>query len=568
MSTAEANALWATRIVDACVAAGVGHAFLSPGSRNTPLLLAFRQAGVPSTVVVDERSSGFVALGWMRSSGLAAALVSTSGSAPFHYGPAVAEADASSLPLLVLSADRPERLRHCGSMQTSLQAKMLPELFRSNVDLPAPVDGSESLVSCEHALATLGGAYPGPVSINVQFEEPLWDASIDRASATDHFEQKATLMRGVYDETDRLPDHFFDVGRRGVISVGPPADGLLSFSDEVRTAIRSLASRLGWPVLAELHSSLRESEQYILEYPDLTTRLLGDSLHQEPPQSVLHFGLFPTSKNVQGVLRAAQNVVHVDTRPGLRLPLDGNLSTYRAAPQSLLACAEFSEQDKSTTWTKRWFDTDRRISEVLEKLPRETLFEPNVARALFGSMNDGALLVVANSMPIRQTDVWLGYGTRDRITSVARGVSGIDGTISAALGSTLARSEPVWVFLGDLAFLHDVGALALVKELNAPLNLVVSDNRGGGIFRRLPIAKHPEAFESHFITAQKEVDLASAARGFGVAARDVESFDELKSALEWAAKETSASVIVVKTNSEFDVAEERRVVSALQEALQ
>ena len=122
--------------------------------------------------------------------------------------------------------------------------------------------------------------------------------------------------------------------------------------------------------------------------------------------------------------------------------------------------------------------------------------------------------------------------------------------------------------MGDLAFLHDVGALALVKELNAPVKLVVSDNRGGGIFRRLPIAKHPDAFESHFITAQTEVDLASAARGFGVAARDVESFDELQSALDWAAQETSPSVVVVKTNSEFDVAEERRVVSALEEALQ
>ena len=373
MSTANANAQWAARIVDACVAAGVGHAFLSPGSRNTPLLLAFRNAGVPSTIVVDERSSGFVALGWVRSSGLAAALISTSGSAPFHYGPAVAEADASSLPLVVLSADRPERLRACGSMQTSLQANLLPELFRSSVDLPAPVDGTEDLSSCELALASLGGAYPGPVSINVQFEEPLWDPSSDRVPTVDFFEQKVTLTRGAYCETDILPEHFFDVGRRGVISVGPPADGLLSFSDEARRAIQALAGRLGWPVVAELHSTLRESEQCVLEYPDLTTRLLSDSLRREPPQSVLHFGLFPTSKNVQGLLRTAQNVVHVDTRPGLRLPLDGNLSTYRASPQSLLSAVEISERNQPEPWAQRWFDTDRRISKVLEKLPRENL---------------------------------------------------------------------------------------------------------------------------------------------------------------------------------------------------
>ena len=217
----------------------------------------------------------------------------------------------------------------------------------------------------------------------------------------DFFEQKVTLTRGAYCETDILPEHFFDVGRRGVISVGPPADGLLSFSDEARRAIQALAGRLGWPVVAELHSTLRESEQCVLEYPDLTTRLLSDSLRREPPQSVLHFGLFPTSKNVQGLLRTAQNVVHVDTRPGLRLPLDGNLSTYRASPQSLLSAVEISERNQPEPWAQRWFDTDRRISKVLEKLPRENLFEPNVARALFESMNDGALLVVANSMPIR-----------------------------------------------------------------------------------------------------------------------------------------------------------------------
>ena len=121
---------------------------------------------------------------------------------------------------------------------------------------------------------------------------------------------------------------------------------MVSYHSVTRTrrAIRALAGRLGWPVIAELHSTLRESEQYILEYPDLTTRLLGDPLRREPPQSVLHFGLFPTSKNVQGLLRTAQNVVHVDTRPGLRLPIDGNLSTYRASPRSLLSAVEVSER--------------------------------------------------------------------------------------------------------------------------------------------------------------------------------------------------------------------------------
>ena len=341
----------------------------------------------------------------------------------------------------------------------------------------------------------------------------------------------------------------------------------MRFSEEVRTSIRMLASGLGWPVIAELHSALREPEDGVLAYPDLTARLLADDKSFEYPQSVLHFGLFPTSKNTQAMLRSAANVVHVDTRPGSRLPLPDNLSTYRATPRSLLALAEVGDAPENCSWAKRWFQTDQRVGEVLEKLPSESLFEPNVARAVFSTLGDGGLLVVANSMPIRQTDVWLGYATRERVTSVARGVSGIDGTISAAIGCTLARGEPVWIFLGDLAFLHDVGSLALVRELGAPLKIVVSDNRGGGIFRRLPIADHPDAFESHFITAQKEIDLANASRGFGVAARDAESFDELVAALNWAKQSTEPSVVVAKTDSEFDIAEEKRVVAALREAL-
>ena len=211
-----------------------------------------------------------------------------------------------------------------------------------------------------------------------------------------------------------------------------------------------------------------------------TRRVAGDPLRREPPQSVLHFGLFPTSKNVQGLLEL-QNVVHVDTRPGLRLPIDGNVDLPSLTSISVER-GEVSERNQSEAMAQRWFDTDRRISKVLEKLPRENLFEPNVARALFESMNDGALLVVAKSMPIRQTDVWLGYGTRGRLHLSCAGCLWNRWHHLGCARKHPRTGEPVWVFLGDLAFLHDVRALALVKELNAPVKLVVSDNRGGGIF--------------------------------------------------------------------------------------
>ena len=564
MSLARANAIWARRLVNACLQAGVGHAFISPGSRNTPLLLALEYAGVDSTIVVDERSAGFVALGYIRATGRPAAVVCTSGSAPFHYGPAVAEADASCLPLVVLSADRPARLRSCGSMQTSLQANLFGDLLRSSIDTPSPVHGEESLANVTTALAVLHGAYPGPVMINVQFEEPLWDPAMDVETEQGSAEFGKVTSGATYVESDTLPAGFLTRGARGLITVGPTSLGGGSYSVETEKVILELAQRLGWPILAEYHSGLRKTSANVLAYPDFCSRLVSKTVPEEP-ESILHFGLLPTSKNVQRLLSAARHVVHVDTRPGTRLPLSDNLSTYRASPDSLLAdVTDYREQPKSP-WLQCWLQTDQQVAGVLAEESFETLFEPAVARAIQSRIGTDGLLIVANSMPIRQTDVWLGYQDESGGTLVARGVSGIDGTISAAVGAAIARKSPVWVFLGDLAFLHDCAALSLVRQLELPIHIVVSDNRGGGIFRRLPISNHPKVFESHFLTPQDRLDLEEVAAGFGVNSQAVSSIAGLHSALDASKASENATVVVVATDSEFDLREERRIVALMEE---
>jgi len=563
MSLARANAIWARRIVKACLQAGIAHAFISPGSRNTPLLLALEDAGIESTVVVDERSAGFVALGYIRTMARPAVVVCTSGSAPFHYGPAIAEADASCLPLLVLSADRPARLRSCGSMQTSQQANLFSEVLRACIDTPAPVHGEESLSGVVATLDALHGAYPGPVLVNVQFEEPLWEPSSETQVNERVSEVPIGENRAVYEENGTLPNGFLKRGNRGLITVGPSSLGGRNYSPETETVIAELSQRLGWPVLAEFHSGLRKARSTILAYPDLCGRLVAKEVPEEP-ESVLHFGLLPTSKNVQRFLNQAGKVVHVDTRPGLRLPLNGNLTTYRASPETLLAQVPESSEHAESRWLQRWLETDRRVTEALAEESFETLFEPAVARAIQSRMELDGLLVVANSMPIRQTDVWLGYQAEGRGTLVSRGVSGIDGTISAAVGAAIARKGPVWVFLGDLAFLHDCSSLALVRQLDLPIHIVVSDNRGGGIFRRLPISGHPRVFESHFLTPQDRLALSDVAAGFGVDSQAVSSIADLHSALDVSRTSKRATVVVVETDSEFDMMEERRILALME----
>ena len=170
-------------------------------------------------------------------------------------------------------------------------------------------------------------------------------------------------------------------------------------------------------------------------------------------------------------------------------------------------------------------------------------------------------------MPIRSVDVWAGYQAPQQVTYVARGVSGIDGTIAGAIGVALASKQPVWVFLGDLALLHDISGLAFARELGVSLRVVVCDNRGGGIFRRLPIAQHATAFESHFLTPQESVNFVKIAEGFGATTAHVERPESLPQAFEQARETLGVAVVVVKTESEFDVAEEARIRQACREAL-
>ena len=561
MNHAERNSQLATGVIEVCRAHNVGHVFLSPGSRNTPLMLALERSKIRTTLIVDERTASFAALGWIRARGQPAALVCTSGSAPLHYGPAIAEADAASLPLLVLSADRPESLRHRGSMQTTLQANLWPELLRASIDLGTGTPTEDHLVTVDEALSCLGSAWPGPVHVNVQFDEPLWSPGNSHEAKV--WSPRMRPQRAEVLKHD-LPKAFFNEGARGLITVGPTFDGQPSHGDSILNRLCELSQTLGWPILAEYHSGSRRHKAGVLAFPDLTAFAL-DNAESLAPDQILHIGLFPTSKNIQKLLHRAGTVVHLDPRPGGRLPIGEQLETLRGDVLASLASVEVESRDVST-WAQRWFDADHMISDTMQRLPARSLFEGYVAQQVVAASR-GEPLCVANSMPIRSVDVWTGYQPSEVSTYVARGVSGIDGTLAGAIGVALAKRSPVWVFLGDLALLHDVSGLAFARELKVQLRVVVCDNRGGGIFRRLPISQHETAFESHFLTPQESVNFEDIARGFGAMTCLVEQSDQLLASLNAAREAEGVAVVVVKTDSNFDVAEEARIRQACGEVL-
>jgi 2-succinyl-5-enolpyruvyl-6-hydroxy-3-cyclohexene-1-carboxylate synthase len=496
----------ARALVDGLVAGGVREAVISPGSRSTPLALAFaRDPRVQTRVQVDERSAAFFALGVARASGLPPALVATSGSAPAHWLPAVIEASESRVPLALVSADRPPELQGWGANQTTDQTR----LFGVHVRAFHAVDGSDPGVPVR-ALRALGERaagetlwpLPGPVHVNAVFREPLVPASpdadapvADREYARPVLPRVALAPAGVEGLAGRLS------GRPGLIVCGPgPAD------PELAGAVAALAARVAAPVLADPLSGLRfgpHDRSGVLTRYDAFLRGAGFRASHRPAW-VLRLGGAPVSRVLLEYLGEAAGADHllVDPHGGWRDPLHLARGAVRADPAWLCqALAGAGPGAGPRAWAGDFAAAEARTALAARGpgLPAEAL----VVRTLLEALPAGGVLFCGNSLPVRQVDTWSGSGPRPLTLVASRGVSGIDGQVSTTLGLAAAAARPTAGLLGDLALYHDMNGLLAAGGLASPADagtgpaavpvaLVVLNNGGGGIFDYLPQARLPE----------------------------------------------------------------------------
>lgn len=509
------NERLASRLAAALVGEARAHVIVSPGSRSTPLALAFdAHPHCEVQVVLDERAAAFIALGVARATGEPAIVLATSGSAGAHHYPAVVEANVGRVPLLIVTADRPGELHDCGAPQTMPQRALFGEHVRLSVSLPEPdaaLTDRWIQVTGARARAAALGSPPGPVHLNVPFREPLYDPA--REPHVVAHGPVATWTRGKLRLADidvRALAEDLASAASGAIVCGPLAPATI---DPVAfaAAVGALASRLGWPVIADATSGLRFGPH------DRSTLIAsGDALVRDPEafsalrvERVLRFGQTPTTKALgRWVASHAGNVWLVD---GDGEWLDGGGIASRlviADPtelaRDLVAALPASPNASAVAHGSRFLRADAAARKALSAQARDGEWEGRVVRELLDVLPSGARLHVASSMPVRDLDSF--GGTREaalRVTS-NRGVNGIDGTLATALGIALATRAPTVALLGDLSYLHDLdgleaaGALAATPGLS--LVFVVVDNGGGGIFGELPIAKHPSAFERLFLT--------------------------------------------------------------------
>lgn len=541
---------FARELVAALAAHGVQDFVLCPGSRSGPLAHALAEAaadapplGAPAVnlhVRIDERTAGFLAIGLARGRALSGvprpvAVVTTSGTAVGNLMPAVMEAHHSGLPLMLLTADRPGELRGIGANQTTDQVGLFGTFVRHSADVSAPEPeekgGRATRIVTRAVRQALGqperddmAAAPGPVHINIEFRDPLgadagsWpDVS---GSEPSFLVRTRAALRGVGPAPKPLPEV-----RQGVVIAG----------DGAGDAARRVAEIHGWPLLAEPTSGARAGNNGIGPYVPLLRTEAGEELAKQV-HLVVVVGRPTLSRPVSRLIAHA---------PQLFVASHG--ARWREAPrhaERVLARVPDEWLTRSESPDPSWLDQWREAA--ADVVPRTDRWDTHsVAAAVIDSVHPGSLMLLGSSGPIRAADhvapVWT-PGEAPVLTA-NRGLSGIDGTVSTALGLSLATGLPVTALMGDVTFLHDAGGLLIGKrEQRPPVRIVVVNDGGGTIFAKLEHATAPaEQFERVFLTPHA-TDIGALSAGYGVMHQRVTSLAALHTAL----KEPVATLSVIE----------------------
>ncbi|MGP1374128.1 MAG: 2-succinyl-5-enolpyruvyl-6-hydroxy-3-cyclohexene-1-carboxylic-acid synthase [Almyronema sp.] len=546
------NTLWASVLVATWMRLGLETAIICPGSRSTPLTVAIAQQPQIDTVpILDERSAAFFALGVAKRSQRPVVLVCTSGTAGANFYPAVIEAYESRVPLLILTADRPPELRDCASGQTIDQQKLFGNFPNWYAELALP---SSTQAGLRYARQMAVQAWQrsrsptsGPVHLNCPFRDPLAPIAEPEAQALQpHFDEGAffahldpvdpaffTLGGGSLSATEQaLPLAQWQACDRGLIIAGPaqPAQPQVYCQ-----AVAQISQTLGWAVLAEGLSPLRN-------YASLNPALVSayDLMLRQPqwaeqfaPEQILQLGPLPTSKGLRQWLHHHEPLCwQVDLSDRNLDPLH---QRTRALPFSVeqLAQTLANQPPALKNHWQAWQQGDRQIWQRLAAHLKtiDTLFEGKIAWMLSQHLPEQTPLIIANSMPVRDIELFWQPGDRQIQPFFNRGANGIDGTLSTALGIA-HQASPSVLLTGDLALLHDTNGFLSRPQFQGHLTIVLVNNNGGGIFEMLPISQFDPPFETFFAMPQ-QVDFSQLCAAYGVSYEHITTWQQFQQTIRY-----------------------------------
>lgn len=597
-------------LVDEFYQLGVRHAVFSPGSRSTTMAMLFTEyEGFETYMNIDERSASFMALGIAKAYKEPTVLVCTSGSAVAHYLPAILEAQYSGVPLIVLSADRPHTLLHVGAPQTVDQQKIFGTAVNYYEELAVPQEDHYYTYPRQVARKAYMKAMDikkGPVHINVPLFEPLVP-ELDRK----HFESgrssykvfkpnygdvfsyqnrsnntsnpsnpsnvsKASNVSYTKNTTDNNTNNpnnsnlLLAQYKRVLILAGPQID-----VDEVES-IHSFAENLQAPILADPLSNVRryhktdaidDNHEFNINrsndtdmtqkkhFSDVVISTYDAFLADKElwpvlkPDCIIQFGQIVVSKRVQQMVASWDNVEYIEINPTMDSMNPTGKTTIHMQASIDMFTHLYAVKNESNAYLNRWQSLEVAGKAQLSTAVEEpSCFEGRTIRELQKHIPDNSQVLVANSMTIRDFDYFWFSGESDAILYGNRGVNGIDGTISTALGLA-TNGQPTYLVTGDLSLFHDLNGLGVAKTHNLNLTIILHNNDGGGIFEYLP-QKGTKHFDYLFSTSQG-LDYSGAAKLYGCGYTKISSPDELVPVLAKVSEESGVHIIEIPTDREY-----------------
>jgi 2-succinyl-5-enolpyruvyl-6-hydroxy-3-cyclohexene-1-carboxylate synthase len=589
MNTANRNTLWASIVVEELYRSGVRTVCISPGSRSTPLVIAFaelrdRCPDFQILVHIDERSSSFFALGVAKVQMAPVALLCTSGTAAANYYPAVIEAYYSRIPLIVLTADRPPEMRDCGSGQTIDQINIYGKYVRYFFEVGTPeiigfrLRYLRSLISRSISIAIGKGDTPaGAIHLNFPFADPMSPVAVPNDVPEDialsspeamfgnpsggAYSQIITGMRSLKNNAIATIANQIISHPKGAIVVG-----VYDAPPEFLDAVRRLARATGYPLLIEATGAHRRDE--IGHYDSFLRSPNFCKTHA--PEIVIRFGAMPTSKSYMLWLErhiGCQQLIVGSTNSDPTHGLTIALNTYPVSFCEQLAnylenYAQPAFQDKQWRLDFELAESiaEHEITNFLSTI--NELFDGKVYAELSQILPADSYIYIASSTPIRDLDTFF-HSDRPVTVLANRGANGIDGTISSALGAAWGCDRPMILICGDLAFYHDLNGLLATKKYNISLTVILLNNDGGGIFNLLPISKFENTFEEFFGTAHG-LDFAPIINAYGCEHILVRDWTHFRDAFLYSIETKGTQVLEIrsdrKRNQEIHFAIWNRVI--------
>ena len=520
---------------------GVNHAVVSPGSRNAPLIIALSRSRIKTHIVVDERSAAYVALGMAQQLKAPVALVCTSGTALLNYAPAVAEAYYQKIPLIVVSADRPQEWIDQDDSQTIRQFKALDQFVKRSYDIPARCDDDTAVWYAERiahdAMMEATSLRRAPVHINVQLAEPLNGLTTEpyKLRRIHHFPSYDGICR---DDIIKLKEQLLH--KRVMIIAG-----FMELNEPLRQALNDIAAKDAAVVLTETISNM--ADDFTINAIDRTLLAIDENDKRYYPDVVITIGGAIVSRKIKAFLRKVKpdhwyvglNDVTVDCFQSLTRRIEANPDTFIPTLfQDSLTVKSFC-----TIWQDAHTAGLRRHHKYLEKIGWSDMKAYETIFNFYQQNPDNLIMHLSNGTTIRYAQL---FGDRVIAPNFCnRGVSGIDGCTSTAIGAAMVNG-PAVLITGDMSFLYDISALSAITP-KLQLKIVVVDNGGGGIFRFIDSTASLPELEKYFVV-KRNLDVEKVAASFGIKTYRADNADSLYEQLSNMMVEDGPAVLVVKTD--------------------